>query len=144
MASSALLRRARSKADSSPRSSGLLFPIPYVLGFPMVPFAVLPDFFLKKNIFLVGRNWSKWDGSTLNRFFFYKFLATRNLGFFLFLYLPRQKKSYFLPMAGDDGRCGVAVAVVLRAGRQNNQDFSAKITKISAKITKICVRCGRR
>ena len=29
-------------------------------------------------------------------------------------------------MAGDDGRCGVAVAVVLRAGRQNNQDFSAK------------------
>ena len=39
-------------------------------------------------------------------------------------------------MAGDDGRCGVAVAVVLRAGRQNNQDFSAKITKISAKITK--------
>ena len=40
-------------------------------------------------------------------------------------------------MAGDDGRCGVAVAVVLRAGRQNNQDFSAKITKIS-------VRYGRR
>ena len=33
-------------------------------------------------------------------------------------------------MAGGDGRCGVAVAVVLRAGRQNNQDFSAKITKI--------------
>ena len=31
MASSALLRRARSKADSSPRSLGLLFPIPYVL-----------------------------------------------------------------------------------------------------------------
>ena len=47
-------------------------------------------------------------------------------------------------MADDDGRCGVAVAVVLRAGRQNNQDFSAKITKISAKITKICVRYGRR
>ena len=46
-------------------------------------------------------------------------------------------------MAGDDGRCGVAVAVVLRAGRQNNQDFSAKITKISAKITKICVRYER-
>ena len=43
-------------------------------------------------------------------------------------------------MAGDDGRCGVAVAVVLRAGRQNNQDFSAKITKICAKITKISVR----
>ena len=39
-------------------------------------------------------------------------------------------------MAGDDGRCGVAVAVVLRAGRQNNQDFSAKITKMCAKITK--------
>ena len=39
-------------------------------------------------------------------------------------------------MAGGDGRCGVAVAVVLRAGRQNNQDFSAKITKICAKITK--------
>ena len=54
------------------------------------------------------------------------------------------KKSYFLPMADDDGRCGVAVAVVLRAGRQKNQDFSAKITKISAKITKICVRYGRR
>ena len=56
---------------------------------------------------------------------------------------------YFLPMADDDGRCGqpgygVAVAVVLRAGRQNNQDFSAKITKISAKITKICLRYGRR
>ena len=49
-----------------------------------------------------------------------------------------------LPMADDDGRCGVAVAVVLRAGRQNNQDFSAKITKISAKITKICVRYERR
>ena len=47
-------------------------------------------------------------------------------------------------MAGGDGRCGVAVAVVLRAGRQNNQDFSAKITKISAKITKICVRYERR
>ena len=40
-------------------------------------------------------------------------------------------------MAGDHGRCGVAVAIVLRAGRQNNQDFSAKITKICAKITKI-------
>ena len=40
-------------------------------------------------------------------------------------------------MAGDDGRCGVAVAVVLCAGRQNNQDFSAKITKI-------CVRYERR
>ena len=39
-------------------------------------------------------------------------------------------------MADDDGRCGVAVAVILRAGRQNNQDFSAKITKICAKITK--------
>ena len=39
-------------------------------------------------------------------------------------------------MADDDGRCGVAVAVVLRAGRQNNQDFSAEITKICAKITK--------
>ena len=39
-------------------------------------------------------------------------------------------------MADDDGRCGMAVAVVLRAGRQNNQDFSAKITKICAKITK--------
>ena len=39
-------------------------------------------------------------------------------------------------MADDDGRCGVAVAVVLRAGRQKNQDFSAKITKICAKITK--------
>ena len=26
-------------------------------------------------------------------------------------------------MADDDGRCGVAVAVVLRAGRQNNQDL---------------------
>ena len=37
-----------------------------------------------------------------------------------------QKKSYFLPMAGDDGRCGVAVAVVLRAGRQNNQDCFAR------------------
>jgi len=47
MASSALLRRARSKADSSPRSSGLLFPIPYVLGFPMVQFAAFLDFFLK-------------------------------------------------------------------------------------------------
>ena len=51
-------------------------------------------------------------------------------------------------MADDDGRCGVAVAVVLRAGRQNNQDFSAKITKISAKINKIrneiYVRCGLR
>ena len=46
-------------------------------------------------------------------------------------------------MAGDDGRCGVAVEVVLRAGRQNNQDFSAKITKICAKITKICVRYER-
>ena len=46
-------------------------------------------------------------------------------------------------MAGDDGRCGVAVAIVLRAGRLNNQDFSAKITMISAKITKICVRYER-
>ena len=56
MASSALLRRARSKADSSPRSSGLLFPIPYVLGFPMVPFAVFLDFFLKKKcIFKLGK-----------------------------------------------------------------------------------------
>ena len=26
-------------------------------------------------------------------------------------------------MAGDDGRCGVAVAVVLCAGWQNNQDL---------------------
>ena len=51
MASSALLRRARSKADSSPRSSGLLFPIPYVLGFPMVQFAAFLDFFLKKKHF---------------------------------------------------------------------------------------------
>ena len=34
---------------------------------------------------------------------------------------------------GDDGQCGVAVALVLRAGRQNNQDFSAKITKISVR-----------
>jgi len=37
-----------------------------------------------------------------------------------------QKKSYFLPMAGDDGRCGVAVEVVLRAGRQNNQRLARK------------------
>ena len=55
MASSALLRRARSKADSSPRSSELLFPIPYVLGFPMAPFAVLTDFFLKNGIFKLGK-----------------------------------------------------------------------------------------
>ena len=29
-------------------------------------------------------------------------------------------------MAGDDGRCGVEVAVVLRAGRQNNQRLAAR------------------
>jgi hypothetical protein len=29
-------------------------------------------------------------------------------------------------MAGDDGRCGVAVAVVLRAERQNNQRSARK------------------
>ena len=60
MASSALLRRARSKADSSPRSSGLLFPIPCVLGFPKVQFPVLSDFFSQKLAFLklvqTGRN----------------------------------------------------------------------------------------
>ena len=37
-------RRARSKADSSPRSSRFRWSIPYVLGFPMVPFPVLSDF----------------------------------------------------------------------------------------------------
>ena len=32
-------------------------------------------------------------------------------------------------MAGDDGRCGVAVAVVLCAGRQINQRLARKLPK---------------
>ena len=45
MASIALLRGARSKTDSSPRSSGSLFPIPCVLGFPKVQFAACVPIF---------------------------------------------------------------------------------------------------
>ena len=41
---------------SSPRSSGLRRPIPYVIGFPMVPFAVFLYFFLKKKHF---KTWEK-------------------------------------------------------------------------------------
>ena len=62
---SALLCSTVSRLDWTGSTSRLRRPIPFVLGFPMVPFAVVLNFFLQKSDFQswekpveIGRNWS--------------------------------------------------------------------------------------
>ncbi len=43
-------------------------------------------------------------------------------------------------MAGDDGRCWVAVAVVLRAGRQNNQDLRENNQEYELRYSRFLLR----
>ena len=53
---SAILRSTVSRLDYAGSTSRLRRPIPFVLGFPMVPFAVFLDFSLEKKDF---QNWEK-------------------------------------------------------------------------------------
>ena len=55
----ALLCSTVSRLDWAGSTSRLRRPIPFVLGFPMVPFAVALDFSLKNQIFKVGKKGRK-------------------------------------------------------------------------------------